>query len=159
MSGTALFLVLALLGSTRADLSEPVVPCHAQECSNDPVPVGAAGVLGDERLCWDPSERATSYEVCTVDEAACVTTAETCLTVAGTSLVARNDTAWLKVRACNHSNPEAPPSCSAWTPDPVEFMPFVCLMSGRGWPRNGCEDLCYPRAPRRFPHLARCTDD
>ena len=122
--------------------------CILAACSNDPA------VLGDERLAWDPSERATSYEVCDVAETACVTTSAPELLIDGTSLAERMGL--LRVRACNEIG------CSPWSAEAVEFIPTAdlrvtnCRDRGPvdGW---GCDTCELPtQGWRRLPHLPLC---
>ncbi len=134
-------LALALLAAP------PALACAEHACSNDP------RVLGDERLAWDPAERATSYEVCDLAETACVTTSAPELLVDGTSLAERMGV--LRVRACNEVG------CSPWSAG-VEFEPVADLRHTNcrqrpepdGW---GCDTCEVPsQGWRRLPHLPEC---
>ena len=124
--------------------------CAATVCSDDML-----GVLGNERICWDPAARATSYEVA-ADGVLCVSVLEpaTCDDLLSTC---RGDA--IRVRACNSAG------CAAWSA-PVEVLPFACTRavechrSDDGDSRNDgcttCEQPCWIGAPRRLSHLLEC---
>ena len=146
LAWTALVLAVALTGPGYAD-----GPCVMDSCSDD-----SAGVLGNERLCWDDSDGATNYEIA-ADGALCVSVLApaTCDTILPTC---RGDA--VRVRACNEVG------CSAWS-DPVEVLPYACIRttgcaySDDGDSRNDgcqtCESRCFDGAPRRLPTLQECV--
>ncbi len=121
-----------------------IMMCILALCSNDPFP------LGDEIMVWDPVELGvvSYYETCRFDfdPPICMTTIDTAILVSGTPLIQPNDTAYLRVRACNHTNQTQPPGCSDWSAETVEFLPYACF-------RGEYEEPCYPGAPQRFPHI------
>lgn len=133
-------LVLALLL-----LAAPAAwACTEQSCSNDPVPAGVAGVLGDETLAWDaavdPNGDVVTYELwsTTRTDGPCLITAQTSLLLAGTSCLSGTDTARVRVRGCDPGG-----LCGGYSGE-VEFLPHACIEGNHEVP-------CYPGAPLRLP--------
>ena len=109
--------------------------CVLDACSDDP-----AGVLGNERVCWDAAERAEYYEIA-ADGVYCLMVLEP-TTCADLTPDCRGDC--VEVRACNDAG------CSAWS-NPVEVLPYLCIEGDREVP-------CFPGAPCRLPPTRGCTE-
>lgn len=154
-----LFAALILLAAPAA------LACSSDDCSND-----RAGVLGDERICWQASTGATYYVLGlrTPGETSyivteCASTNDTCKDLPGTACYGDS----LVVKACKPDTEEPIEAdlCSEWSiMEPVEVLPYACV---RGWtlhtgplPRDEwtdtCEEPCYQGAPRRLPLLPEC---
>lgn len=133
--------------------------CLLHLCSNDSL---GLPVLGDEVLAWEavPDTDLQAYEVWR-QEGPClvVNPALTSIRVSGTSCLAPNDTALLRVRACDTGG-----LCGDFSNE-VEFLPFTCI-SGREEvtlgpdPRDtfnpNCEAMCFADATYRLPEDRRC---
>jgi len=102
--------------------------CASTACSDD-----LLGVLGNEQLCWDASERVEYYEVAT-EHIYCglVIAPERCV-----DLWSDCRGEMLVVRACNDYG------CSEWS-DPIEVLPWVCIEGNQEVP-------CYDGAPLWLP--------
>lgn len=121
--------------------------CALHICSNDSLPLP---ILGDAVLAWDavPDTDLQAYEVWTRDNPCLVVSPElTQIRVDGTSCLQPNDTAWLRVRACDTGG-----LCGDFSNE-VEFLPFTCV---EGREALTCEALCFADAPYRLPETSRC---
>lgn len=169
MTRAAVFsLALILAGLASAS---PALACDGDACSNDRL-----GILGDERLVWDPvvewgldeaggPAAPGQYEVWREgDVQACdvVPPAQTFLDVFASNCIIPNGEHRLYVRACN-----ALGVCGQFG-GPVGFLTYACarttacVYSADDDARNdscpACEDACYAGAPRRLSHLPTCEE-